>query len=70
MLEGEGRGFARNFPARAASSSHSRIWIFGMWAATLDHEVFNDAVEVEAIVMPHVNEFDKISDRIGGAAVK
>ena len=41
-----------------------------MRAAALNHEVFNDAVEVETVVVTHFDELDEIGHRVGSTAVE
>ena len=40
-----------------------------MRAATLNHEVFNHTVEVEAIVVAHFDQFDEVRHRVRGTSV-
>ena len=44
VLEGEGRSFAGNLPARSTGTGSPRHGVLGMRAAALDHEIFNDTV--------------------------
>lgn len=41
-----------------------------MGAAALNHEVLDHPVEVQAVVVAHFNQFDKIGDGVGCTAVK
>ena len=70
MLESESRWLTGDLPARSAGSGATMHGVLGKRAATLNHEVFNDTVEVETIVMPHVDELHEVGHGIGGAAVK
>ena len=40
-----------------------------MGAAALNHEVFNNTMEVQAVVVAHVDQFDKVRHGVGGAAM-
>ena len=70
VLEGEGRRFTGDLPAWASGTGSARHRVLGMRAAALNHEVFNDAVEMEAVVVAHVDEFDEIGDGVGSTAVE
>ena len=70
VLEGEGGGLAGNLPAWATGTGASGHGVFGVRAAALNHEVFNDAVEMEPVVVAHVDEFDEIGDGVGSTAVE
>ena len=70
MLESESGRFAWNLPARATGTGAAGHGVFGVGAATLNHEILNHTVEVKAVVMAHVDELDEIGDRIGRTSVK
>ena len=61
--------FTGDVPARATGSGSTRHWIFGMGAAALNHEVFDHTMEVQTVVVAHVDQFDKIRHGVGGAAM-
>lgn len=58
-----GVDFTLNLVARATRSST-------VGAATLDHKVGNDAVEIESIVEAVFGKFDKVGNRIRSIIVK
>ena len=70
VLEGERGRLAGDLPARAAGTGSPGHGILGVRAATLNHEVFNDAVEVESIVVPVLDQLHEVGDGVGGTAVK
>ena len=41
-----------------------------MWATALNHEIFNDSMEVKSVVESVLDEFDEIGHSIRGASVK
>lgn len=69
VLQTKRRCFAWDLPAWSTSARSSGHWVFGMWAAALNHEVFNYTVEVKAVVVAHLDQTHEISNRIGGASV-
>ena len=70
VLEGESRWLARDLPARTSGTGSARHRVLGMRAAALNHEIFNDAVEVETVVVTHFDELDEIGHRVGSTAVE
>jgi len=70
VLEGKGRGFARDLPAWAASTCTARHGVLGVGAAALYHEIFNDTVEVKTVVVAHFHQFDEVCDRVRRTSVK
>lgn len=48
---------------RVASASAWRRWVFRKFTAELHHEVFDDAVKVQAIVEAHLRELYKVASR-------
>ena len=70
MLEGKGRGFARDLPAWAAGSSTARHRVLGVRAATLNHEILNHTVEVKTVVVAHFHQFDEVGHRVWCTSVK
>ena len=66
MLEVQGRTFARDLPPWTTGPCSSGHGVLGVWAATLNHEIFDDAVEVKSVVEPVFDEFDEIGHSIWG----
>ena len=70
VLEGEGRGLAGDLPAWTAGTGSTGHWVLGVGAAALNHEVLNDAMEVESVVVPRIHQLDEVGDGVGSTAVK
>ncbi len=70
VLEGERRRLAGNLPAGPAGTCATGHGVLGVRTAALNHEVLNDPVKVETIVVAHVHELHEVGDGVGGTAVK
>ena len=70
VLESESGRFAGDLPARAAGTRTTGHGVFRMRAAALNHEILDDSVKVETVVVTHVHEFDEIGHGVGGTAVE
>jgi len=57
---GQGGWLARNLPSRTSGTSRSAVRVPGARAASLDHEILDDTVEVLAVVEPVIDELEKV----------
>mmetsp|Transcript_13014 Transcript_13014/g.38222 ORF Transcript_13014/g.38222 Transcript_13014/m.38222 type:complete len:231 (+) Transcript_13014:326-1018(+) len=48
-------------PVRATRARVARLRVLGLWASKLEHEIRDDAVEVDAVVEARVGEVDEVA---------
>ena len=70
VLEGQCGRFARDLPAWATGSGSARHGVFGVRTAALNHEIFNDTVKVETVVVAHVHQFHEVGHGVWCVSVK
>jgi glutathione peroxidase len=70
VLESQCGRFARDLPAWATGSCSARHGVFGVRTAALNHEIFNDTVKVETVVVAHVHQFHEVGYGVWCVSVK